>query len=413
MLTVVYFSKEFPGLTTTFVYREVRALRELGVRVYAISAWRPPVEALSDEARAFVPETFYLLPVRWGQLALTHLRYLFSRPGRYLTTVARLTFFNRESTSNRLRALLHFVYGLPAAAEVERCQADHLHADFADGPATLAWIAARLTGKPFSFTAHANDLFAHPSLLREKLAAAQFAVPISNFNRRHLLALTDARSGEKLPVIHCGLELEQFPFAARPPRVGRPLVVGVGRLIEKKGFRYLIEACRLLVTNGFELECQIAGGGPLHAQLQAQIEQAGLRDRVSLRGAMPQEQVRALVQQADVFVLPCVPAADGDQDGIPVALMEAMALGVPVLSTTLSGIPELIEDGVSGRLTPPRDAAALASALRQTLEQPEQARAQAGAARAVIERDFDIRANAARLLARIHAAHSDSIPGNP
>jgi len=410
MLTVAYFSKEFPGLTTTFIYREVRALRRLGVTVRPISAWRPSVGSLSAEARAFVSETYYLLPVRWGELALTHLRYLLSRPGRYLSTLALLTLFNRETVRNRLRALLHFGYGMLAVAEVERCQAHHLHADFAAGSATLALIAARLTGKPFSFAAHANDLFAHPSLLREKLAAARFAVPISDYNRRHLLALNgDDSALNKLHVIHCGLELEQFPYAPRSLTSTRPLIVGVGRLIEKKGFRYLIEACRLLVESGFELECQIVGSGPLQADLQAQIEQSRLSDRVSLLGALPQEQVRALLRQAAVFVLPCVPAADGDQDGIPVALMEAMALGVPVISTAISGIPELIEDGVSGWLTPPCDAAALARALRRLLTHPEQADALARVARAIIEREFDVNRNAARLLGHIQMALVNSV----
>lgn len=401
MLTVVYFSRQFPGLTTTFVYREVKALRRLGVTVRPISTWRPPLESLSAEARAFVPDTLYLLPPRWSELTWTHLRFMFSRPRRYWSTLARLTLLNRETTHNRFRALFYFIYGLLAAAEVERCRADHLHADFADAPATLALIASRLTGKPFSFTAHARDLFVHPSLLREKLAAAQFAVPISDFNRRHLLALNGGQAADKLLVIHCGLDLDEFPFTPRRAPAVQPVIVGVGRLVEKKGFRYLIEACRLLAERGVEYECRLVGGGPLKADLQAQIEQAGLSSQVRLCGALPQDQVRALLQEASIFVLPCVPAADGDQDGIPVALMEAMALGVPVISTTISGIPELIKHGVSGWLTPPRDAAALADALIQLLANPERANAMAKAARATIEREFDVNRNAARLLARI------------
>lgn len=412
MLTVVYFSREFPGLTTTFVYREVRALRRLGVTVRTISAWHPPIESLSAEARALVPETLYLLPARWGELIWMHLRYMFSRPRRYWSTLAWLTLLNRETVPNRFRALLHFIYGLPAVAEVERCRADHLHADFADAPATLALVASRLTGKPFSFTAHAHDLFVHPSLLREKLAAAQFAAPISDFNRRHLLTLNGGRAADKLPVIHCGLDLDEFPFTPRRVPATRPIIAGVGRLVEKKGFRYLIEACRLLAERGVEHECRLVGDGPLKADLQARIEQARLNGRIRLYGALPQDRVRALLQEASIFVLSSVPAADGDQDGIPVALMEAMALGVPVISTTISGIPELIEHGVSGWLAPPRDAAALAEALIQMLTNPDWASALAQAARATIEREFDVNRNAARLLAHIRGARAAAAVDN-
>lgn len=405
MMTVAYISQGFPSLTTTFVYREVLALQRLGLKVRPISTWRPKRESLSNEALRLVDETFYIFPLRWPALLLAHMRYLLTRPARYLGALLRVTLLNRESLAHRLRSLGHFVYAVLAAEEVERCGAQHVHADFALNAATVAMIAAQLTGRPFSFAAHAADIFVNPVLLREKIAAARFVTPISHYNGERLMAVAGhPAAAHKMHVVHCGLDLSQFALDAERVPPARPLVLSVGRLVEKKGFRYLIEACHRLRARGYDFECAIVGGGPEEAALRALIDQFGLADRVQLTGALPQERVRELLRQATIFALPCVVGRDRDQDGIPVVLMEAMALKVPVISTRLSGIPELIRDGQNGLLVPPSDSAALADALARVLDHPTFAGTLAQAGRATIEREFNVDRSAAQLMALLQEA---------
>ncbi|MGQ0603338.1 MAG: glycosyltransferase [Anaerolineales bacterium] len=398
MPTVAYISQQFPSLTTTFVYREVLALRRFGVTVRSISTWKPDRAALSAEAQALVGETFYIFPVSGWELLRLHFHYLFARPAQYLGAFLLVVVWNGEPLRNRLRSLGHFAYAVRAAAEVERCGVQHLHADYALNAATVALVAARLTGRPFSFAAHAADLFINPVMLREKIVAAAFITPISDFNRRLLLqTMARADVADKIHVVHCGLALEQFVPESGRPSNARPLIVGVGRLIEKKGFRFLIEACRQLVEHGIDFECRIAGGGPEAASLQTQIDQAGLTDRVHLTGPLPQEQVRELMRRAEVFALPCVQARDRDQDGIPVVLMEAMALQRPVISTPLSGIPELVHDGANGLLVPAGDSAALAQGLARLLADKALRESLGRAGRTTVARAFNVDVSAKQM----------------
>ncbi len=400
MPVVAYVSQQFPCLTMTFIYREVLALRRQGLTIRPISTWRPPAGVMSKEAEGLIGETFYIFPLPWLRLLGNHLRYLLTRPKRYLGTLGQLVLFNREPLRHRLRLLAHFVYAVRAAAEVERCQAQHIHADFALNAATVAMVASRLTGRPFSFTAHAADIFVDPILLREKIAAASFVVAISEYNRRYLISIAgDNGVADKIHIVHYGLDIGQFtPDPERKPNA-IPVLLTIGRLVEKKGLPYLVKACRILVEQGYEFESLVIGQGPEEKMLRQLVQEYGLDDRVHLLGAMPQERVRELLRQADIFVLPCVVASDGDRDGIPVVLIEAMAMGLPVISTSLSGIPELIENGVSGWVVSPQDEEELARAVAILLRDPQQ-RAKMGAAgrRKVLE-EFNIERSAAQLRA--------------
>jgi len=398
MTRIAYISQRFPSLTTTFVYREVLALRRLGLHIRSISTWRPNPKTLSAEAQGLVDETFYIFPLNYWQLLGHHARYLFTRPARYWGALAQLILFNREGLANRVRSLGHFVYAVCAAAEVERSGAQHIHADFALNAATVALVAARLTGRTFSFAAHANDIFVNPVLLREKVRQAAFVTPISEFNRRYLLSLDrETSAAERLHVIHCGLAFSQFSPNGQIANTGRPLILGVGRLVEKKGFHILIEACRWLKEQGVSFECQIVGGGPQEARLRELIQHHGVAECVQLTGPQPQERVRALMQHAAVFALPCVVAQDHDQDGIPVALMEAMAFERPVISTPISGIPELVQDQVNGLLVASGQARELAGAIQRLLEDAPLARRLGQAGRQTVAKEFNVERSAQQL----------------
>jgi glycosyltransferase involved in cell wall biosynthesis len=283
----------------------------------------------------------------------------------------------------------------------------HLHAHFCHSATTVAMFASQLSGLPFSFTAHAKDIYVaelNPrDLLPVKLRRAEFAVTCTRANHAHLTALGVPET--PIYTIYHGLDTRQFaPPEHAQAEPALPLLLSVGRMVEKKGFPVLLAACRLLKARGYRFECHlVSGAGPLTATVAALIQELELADVVKMRPAVTQEELQAIYQQATVFVLPCQIADNADRDGIPNVLVEAMAVGLPVVSTQVSGIPELIEHGVSGLLVPPKAAAALAAALALLLDTPSLRESLGRAARQKVCREFDAAANT-RVLQQLFAA---------
>jgi glycosyltransferase involved in cell wall biosynthesis len=256
------------------------------------------------------------------------------------------------------------------AAEIEaRGITAHLHGHFCHGVANIAWFASRLTGIPFSFTAHAKDIYQgelNPGdLLERKLAAARFVATCTEANARVLKRrCSDANI---VHTIYHGLDVDYFsPEAPSPEPL--PLILSVGRFVEKKGFAHLVEACARLRDHGLAFKCVIVGErGGAYEPLRRLVAERALEGTVELHEAVIQDELREIYRRACVFALPCQVMDDGDRDGIPNVLAEAMAMGVPVVSTRISGIPELIDHGVNGLLVESRDPDALANALERVL----------------------------------------------
>jgi glycosyltransferase involved in cell wall biosynthesis len=289
--------------------------------------------------------------------------------------------------------------GLAALPAIRRFDPQWLHAHWATYPSTVAWALSRMSGIPFSFTAHAHDIFVDDQLLAPKLADASLAVTISEFNVRHLGRWGASALGERLQVVHCGVDLAELP-----PRLdGREArrLLSVGRLDPIKGFDTLLRALGKLRREGVDFHCTVVGEGPERGWLEAILRAEGLEDHVALVGARPQEAVREALYGAAIFLMPSVTTPEGNQDGIPVALMEAMATGAAVVATRVSGLPELVEDGVNGLLVPPRDADALAGAVRRLLEDADLRRRLGTVAHETVARRFDARKEADRLLALV------------
>ena len=244
---------------------------------------------------------------------------------------------------------------------------NHVHAHFVNNAATAALVISRLLGISFSFTAH-NVLFTDRPLLQEKIREARFVVAISEFTRQFLLDFIPGENvAEKIHIVHCGLEPQRFKPPDPKPAKEIPVILFVGQLAERKGAPILIEACRNLRERGLEFRCLIVGDGPQRTIMESLISNFGLQNVVELKGAVFQENLREFLEAADIFVLPCLRTPDGDMDGIPVSLMEAMAMEIPAVSTFVSGIPELIKDGENGSLVPEKDPVALADALQRLL----------------------------------------------
>jgi glycosyltransferase involved in cell wall biosynthesis len=249
----------------------------------------------------------------------------------------------------------------------------------------------------YSFSAHAKDIYIQEhDFLREKIRRAQFVVTCTEFNRDYLLRV----AGYDAPVfrVYHGNDLQLFkPPSATSGNDSRPVILSIGRFVPKKGFPVLVRALHQLQRKGLRFHCYIIGGGPLKSDLEKQVADLGLRECVELRPQMSQTELFSYYRQADIFALACEVQNDGDRDGIPNVLVEAMAMGIPVVSTSISGIPELIENGINGLLVTEKDPSTLAEAIATLLRQPEVARRLGMAGRAKVERDFDAKRNVAKI----------------
>lgn len=392
-MRVVYFVSLFPCWSETFIVRELHELLRLGVDVRIVSLKDPEEKLVQSDAQALLDRVSY--PVRGWRGTWEVLRGVASRPLQSLKELGAICVQLARHPEAMAKSLVVWWRTLALVSTVRRLAPDHLHAHWATYPSTAAMIVSRRIGVPFSFTAHAHDIFLEHHLLADKIREAAFGVTISEFNRRYLAERINETASERMRVVHCGVSPAEIPFHPGGREPG--LIVAVGRLDEIKGFCHLVAACELLAAWKVPFQCIVIGEGRLRPDLERQISAAGLQDVVRLPGACKQEEVRRHLYRASVFVLPSVVTAAGDRDGIPVALMEAMATGAPVVSTYVSGIPELVEDSVSGLLVQPGDAESLALALKRLLAQPALGLRLAQSAREKVERDFDVAKEARKL----------------
>ena len=267
-----------------------------------------------------------------------------------------------------------------------------MHAHFAESAGSAAYLINALAGIPYSITVHAYDIFLHqiePQRLHRKLKNAERIRCISEYNRSFLREKFPDLDMDRFASVHCGVNVNQYT-PSRSAAPDEPHFITVTNFVEKKGLIHLLEACRILRDEGMHFRCTVLGDGPLRPQLETTITRNTLGERVSLPGVIPNDRVREALKEATLFVLPSVEAADGDRDGIPVVLMEAMASGVPVVTTRLSGIPELVHHGVNGILVEPGDSPALARALEELSSHEERRREYAQRGRETVVRDFNI-----------------------
>ncbi|MBZ0167281.1 MAG: glycosyltransferase family 4 protein, partial [Candidatus Omnitrophica bacterium] len=278
----------------------------------------------------------------------------------------------------------------------EDAQLTHLHAHFATYPALVALLMGKLTGINYTLTTHAHDIFLDKILLNEKIQGAKAVATISQYNRHYLGEHCGADILPKIHIVHCGLDLKEWDY--QPRRNGRQgkTIVCVGRLTNMKGFENLIHACQL-IKDEVDFRCHIVGDGDLRPRFEQLIRDYGLNDRIVLEGVLDSAEVRKLIQQADVFAVPSI-WDDGDgQDGIPLVLMEALALGTPSVASRISGIPELIIDGQTGLLAEPGDVQTLADKMKRLLADKALQERLASSGRKKIEEEFDIAKNAKEL----------------
>lgn len=373
-----YVAGTFPSLTETFVLREVGALRRRGLELVVFALRRP--HGAQDALKALGADAtcIYARPDSLLRHTLANLTYLLRRPRRYFTG---LGIFLKQAAALPLREgmqlLYHFIAGVGVCRDARRRGVDHLHCHFSSAT-SLGLAASLIDDMPFSFTAHASDdLFVRPVLLDQKVARASFVVPESDYAGHYLDSITGFRFSHKLNRIYNGVELGEAErlSAGVPNSSSQPdqdnkclVIVSVGQLVARKGHATLIQLCARLRANGRSFQCRIIGEGPERLTLERLIAREHLRDCVQLVGPLGLDRVYAELRKADVFALLAEIGPNGNRDGFPTVILEAMAAGLPVLSTILVGIPEMVEDGVTGLLVPERKVDAAFAAMERLLD---------------------------------------------
>ena len=401
---VLYVVSQFPSWSETFIVREIRALLDQGVDVRILSLKHPSGELVQADAAALMDRVRH--PLGLSKMLGNALRAWCEHPLRISAAAATVVAGTWRSPTVLLKSLAALGRSLGQLPWLRQFDPEFIHAHWSTYPATAAWMLSQAMQRPFGFTCHAHDVFVNHQLLARKIADAALAVTISRHNIDWLDRNVSTLAQSKLEIVHCGVDLAHIPW--RPDGRSGNLILGVGRLVPMKGFATLIDALALLHARGVDFHCLLVGEGPERQALQSAVFARGLQDLVELPGALPQEEVRAALDQAVVFTLPCEIAADGSRDGIPVALMEAMAAGCPVISCPVSGVPELIRDGAHGLLVPQRDPRALADALQQLLRDAPLRRFLAAAARLRIEQEFDAGKEARKLHQLMARATADA-----
>ncbi|MEE9129374.1 MAG: glycosyltransferase family 4 protein [Phycisphaerales bacterium] len=384
LVRVAYVLKMYPRFSETFIVTEILAHEAAGLSIDIFSL-RPPADGCFHEALARVRA-----PVTY----LAHSRLTAAELWKNMCQASQAfpnvwSSLAQAGTQNAVQ--VHQAIILAGALRDRGIT--HIHAHFGTAAASVARLAGRITGIPYSFTAHAKDIF-HEEIdhgtLRLKLRDAAAVVTVSDFNVAHLRRCfgDDACVVRR---IYNGLDLDEFSY--EEPSRRPPVVLAVGRLIEKKGFADLIDACAILAGQGRDFHCQIFGKGTLHDELAAQIQRLGLADRVALLGPRPRGEIIAAIRRSAVVAAPCVLGSDGNRDGLPTVLLEAMALGTPCVSTNVTGIPELVQHEQTGLIATQHDSSSLADQIERLFDNRALGVTLAERARQLIQTEFDIHQN--------------------
>lgn len=398
---VTYIVSMFPCWSETFICREIQELIRRGIGVQIISLRKCNESLIQTDAAHLLNRVIY--PVGWRPIAKTYQKML-RHPWIAARQLGRILRRFWRSPEELGKNLVSWQRSVAAVSTITAFKPDRIHAHWATYASTAALHVHELTGIPFSFTAHAHDIYVSDHFLAEKLELAAFVVTISRFNRDLLRRKCGARVGSRIRVIHCALPVGSVQSQAEETRGNH--VLSVGRLDPIKGFPTLIRACDLLRARGIEFHCDIVGDGPLRDDLRQMVRKLDLEDKVTFQGALPSTKIRELMSRASTFVLASQKSQEGNMDGIPVALMEAMAAGTPVVATAVSGIPELVIDRETGLIVPPRDPAALANAIEEMMLNFALREVCRANARQLLSREFRIETEADKLIHSMSCAEA-------
>jgi glycosyltransferase involved in cell wall biosynthesis len=398
-----------PVASQPFVVNEMIEVQEAGHELLLVPVYPGPPSDLRHGTFARLRPAAVLRPTLCDlRVVALALWTLVLRPLRVLRTLVGLHWAAGRNLYTHARLLAVTPKALATAHRLGRARVERIHAHFANQTADLAAIAGRVSGIPFSFTAHAYDIYSQLPRVRNdtlawKLRHAAQAFAVSAYATERLRGLLPPADRGRVETAYVGISLDLFRPVPPPPSDGQLRLLCVARFQEKKGLDTLLDACAQLRHDGMPFRLRLFGDGPQRAMLEATVTRLDLAAHVHLGAPIPQEKVAREMEACDLFVMPCRQDRSGDMDGIPTVFMEALATGRPVVSCPLSGIPELVRDGETGLLVPPDDPRALAAAIARLGRDPELRRRLAEAGRSLVERQHDQRRNARRLLALMGA----------
>ena len=402
--------KGYPRISESFISNEILLLEQLGIPVRIFSMRHPRESFCHDSVRQIKARVDYLpteLFHDFPRLFMPTTLFAVKQPGRFLTALAKAgTRFRRKRSLGTIKHLLQAGY-LTNQLLLPSPEVVHLHAHFAHSPSSVALFASLLSGLRFSFTAHAKDIYTStPAQLREKINLASLVVTCTRYNKKYLEEL----AGETATPIHCvyhGIDLELFsPGEIRPVAREPYRILTVARLTEKKGLLTIIKALQILKDKGIDFTYTLIGNGDDKELVLGALVDAGLQNHVRWLGTMPHDKVIAEFKAADVFVLGCTIAKNGDRDGIPNVLVESLAMGLPAVGTDVSALPEIIVPGKTGLLVPPKAPGAMAEAILQVLQDTTFRPRTLETGQQVLHASFDNR----RLIERLATLYRDCIP---
>ncbi|QLA18669.1 glycosyltransferase family 4 protein [Desulfolutivibrio sulfoxidireducens] len=402
-LKIAYVLLWFPLPSEMFIFREVRNLQDMGLPISVYSLYGPARKGLSREMAAAAPDVVRLGARSLPDFPADILSWRKRRPdvvGRLWRTIPWRRWSCLEVAGENLWA---FFAGFRLATLMEAEGVSHVHAAWANGPATAAMVAAALLDVPFSFSGRAGDIHPQDGALADKIRAASFVHTNNRANLGYLAGFAQNGDARKIHLVYNSLTLanrEKAAVAMKPPY----RLLAVGRFCRTKGFDVLLRACRLLEKDGFPFTLTLVGSGFQRSRLEWLRRQFGLLPRVNFPGFVSHDRITELYAASDIFVMPSVIHQTGDRDGIPNVIMEALSHCLPVVATNISGIPEVVVDGETGRLVPQRDPAALARAIQELAADREKAVAMAEAGREKVLAMFDPKGNTRALLQLFHDA---------
>lgn len=411
-MRVAYVLLWFPKPSETFVFQEIACLRRLGLDVRVHSLYGRLTRCLSPEMAA-ASRQVERLGIRGLPRLLGAVLYWWRRRPSAAAALTRRVVFRRWRDAEAAGENLWACWcGFHLARRFQAERIAHIHAPWAAGPATAAWVASTLTGTPFSFAAHAHDIYPPDGALNDKLRDASFVRAISRANMRYLGNHAPAHAA-KLRMIHNGYPERDRPTAAVPMTPPCRLAA-LGRFVRKKGFDVLLQACRVLTDRGVDFRLALGGAGPEERRLKRLAAALRMGDRVRFPGFVRYDAVPAFLLDADVFVMPSVVAPSGDRDGIPSVVLEALLHRVPVVASDVGGMTEVVRDGLTGLLVPPGDPLALSDAIARLIGDRAFAIRAAEAGRDLARREFRLDAGCAQLidLFRLHAAEGSRQPAS-
>ncbi|HDO25103.1 MAG TPA: colanic acid biosynthesis glycosyltransferase WcaL [Nitrospirae bacterium] len=372
---IAYILGDYPGKVQSFVLNEMTELKHMGFSIYACPINYIP--ANGKDRPEF--DAIYAEPSNLPGIVLSHLFFILSRPVQYLRCLLKYRFYGGKRV---------FVKSPYFARVITKLGIRRVHSHFGWSATDSARIISCLTGIPFSFTVHAADIYWLPDNLEAKLAEAEFVLTCVENNKKYITRNYGRLLGEKVQVVYHGVDIDAF--SPRPDTAEKDFdVLCVGNFVKKKGHRYLVEACAILKQMGVELECLLLGEGPEKDNIVKMVKELGLENYVKFSGRRPRDELPAVYAESRIFVLPSIITESGDRDGIPNVLAEAMAIGLPVISSNVPNISELIEHDNDGILVKQKDAAALAGAIEELLSNRTKSAELGRNARKKVEKAFD------------------------